>query len=244
MLAQREFRLRYRQSALKTGWAVLTPLVLLGVYGTVLTQSFGVAASCGTYLSSAWTGLVLWTFFATAVAGSATSVLTSSDLVAKIAFPRAAIPLAVTGATLVDLAVGIATLVGLVLVQEVHLTVASVAVLLPLGVLVVWTAAISVVVATLAAFSRDVVHGVGLGLRVGFIFSPVMYEASFVPEQVAWTAQANPVAVAITGARAALLCGGGLPTGLLVGHLIAGAAVLWGALAYTRSIETRIADAM
>ena len=61
----RELRLRYRNSLLEMGWALIRPAVTLAVYGVVLTQCFDVSAACGPYLQSAWLGLVMCDTFHT-----------------------------------------------------------------------------------------------------------------------------------------------------------------------------------
>jgi lipopolysaccharide transport system permease protein len=242
MLAPREFRIRYRQSVLDVGWALLSPIVIAATYGYILTRSFDVSGGCAPYASSAWLGLVLWTFFATSVGTAVTSLIASGDLVTKIYFPREAIPLSMTVATLADLAVGLVTVLPVALVQGVSPGVTTIAVLLPLAVLLVWTAAISILVGVVAAFARDLVHGVHLALRVGFFATPVVYDASLLPPAFAWSADANPIAAAITGAREALLCGEWPSWGLLSLHLLLGILLLVALVAYTRSVEARIAD--
>ncbi len=242
VLAPRELRVRYRQSVLDIAWALISPVAVLVVYGIVLTQSFDVSASCGPYLSSAWSGLVLWTFFATAVGTSAFSLISSANLITKIYFPREALPLSMVAASSVDMAIGLVTVLVLFLVQGVALGPTTVAVVLPLAVAVVWAAAISVFAGVLAAFIRDVPHAVQLFLRVGFFATPVMYDAAFIPPALAWTASVNPLAAAITGFRDATLCGTWPDVGLLLAQLAVGTGVLVLAVMYTRSVESRAAD--
>ena len=89
---------------------------------------------------------------------------------------------------------------------------------------------------------RDFIHAVHLGLRVGFFATPVMYDGSFLPDSLAWTRKVNPVAVAIEQTRAALLCGT-WPDFNCWPFTPRPARSLWsGAVLYTRSVESRIAD--
>jgi ABC-type polysaccharide/polyol phosphate export permease len=91
-------------------------------------------------------------------------------------------------------------------------------------------------------FARDIIHAVGLGLRVGFFATPVMYETGFLPSSLSWTAKLNPIAVAINGVRDALLCGRS-PNLMLVGaHLVAGVAAFVLVVHYIRAIESRVVD--
>lgn len=242
MLVPRELRVRYRQSFLDAAWALVVPIVTLAVYGVVLTQSFGVQSTYGPYLSSAWIGLVLWTFFAMSVGAAVTSLISSADLITKLYFPREVIPLSMVGAALVDLGIGVATWVPLFLIQDVPVSVTWVAALAPILLVIVWSAAVSVIVAAVAAFVRDLVHAVHLLLRVGFFAVPVMYEATFLPPKLQWTAEWNPVAVAITQARVALLAGQWPSWKLLGAHLVGATLVLVAGVLYTSSVESRITD--
>ncbi len=242
VLTPRELRVRYRQSLLDIAWALISPVAILVVYGLVLTQSFDVTSTCGPYLSNAWAGLVIWTFFATGLGTAAYSLISSADLVTKIYFPREALPLSMVGASLADLGIGLVTVLILLPLQGVHLTRSAGWAVLPLLVIVIWTAAASVFVGVLAAFVRDVPHAVQLFLRVGFFLTPVMYDESFLPPALAWTAVVNPVAVAITGFREAMLCGVRPDLGLIFLHLVSGCLLLVVAVLYTRSVERRMTD--
>jgi lipopolysaccharide transport system permease protein len=244
VLGPREIQIRYRTSLLDIVWGLVTPVVVLIVYGLVLTESFDVTGSCSSYLSSAWSGLVVWTFFASSVGGAVTSMLVSNDLVTKVYFPREALPLSVVAASMPELAVGMGILAVLIVVQGVPVGVSAVAVILPLSIIVVWSAALSVLVGVVAAFVRDLVHAVHLALRVGFFASPVMYETSFLPGPLVWTAQVSPVAVAITGVRDTMLCGTLPPLGLSVAHLFAGCVVVALGSLYTASVESRMSDVL
>ena len=242
ILVPRDLRTRYRRSAFDVLWAVISPVVLLLVYGLILTRAFGVTSSCGPYLSSAWVGLVVWTFFATAVGSGVYSLVSASDLLTKVYFPREALPLATVGASFLDLGVGVLTAVVLVLAQGVRPGVTALGVLPALAVLVVWTAVVTVLTATLAVFARDTVHVVQLLLRVGFFATPVMYGADQLPGAFAWSARVNPLAVTIEAVRDSVLCGRWPDGRLLMLHLAAGLVALLGAVLLVRATESRIAD--
>lgn len=242
ILVPRDLRTRYRRSAFDVLWAVITPVVLLVVYGLILTKAFGVTSTCGPYLSSAWIGLVVWTFFATALGGGVYSLISASDLLTKVYFPREALPLATVGASFLDLGVGLVLAAVVVVGQGVRPGITAVASLVPLALVVVWTAAVTVLSATAAVFARDTVHVVNLLLRVGFFATPVMYESSQLPSAFAWSAKVNPLAVAIDGLRASVLCGEWPDWTLLGAHLAAGLVALLLAVLLVRRTESRIAD--
>lgn len=243
-LAPREFRVRYRESYLDLAWALITPLVLLAVYGVILTQAFDADGGCAPYLSAAWVGLVLWTFFSGAVFQASNSLVGSGELVTKIYFPREALPLAEVGVSLVDLALGGATVVIVAGVQGVQPSVTVIAAIPAVVLLVVWTAAVGVLVSALTVFVRDVAHAVNLGLRAGFFATPVMYDASFLPADLRWIVDVNPVAVAIVAVRESVLCGIWPNWGLMAVHGVFGITLLVLALLYVRRYESHMVDVL
>ena len=244
ILALRELKLRYRENVLDIAWALITPVAIMAVYGVVLTQSFDAESQCAPYLSSAWTGLVVWTFFATALGTASWSMLTASDLIGKVYFPREVLPLASVGATLLDLGVGLVTIVAVVLVQQVHLSAVALTALPSLAVLVVWTAALCIFSSAAAVFLRDITQGVQLFLRVGFFATPVMYEPSLLPDALAWTASVNPLAVVIGGLRDPVLCGQQPDWAVLAAQFAVGTTLLALAVLYVRSVESRMTDVL
>ncbi len=241
-MVRRELRVRYRQSFLEMAWSLVTPVVVLAVYGVVLTQFFGVGGDGVPYLSLVWIGMVAWTMFSTAVGTGVHSIVGNADLVSKVYFPREVLPLSVVGASLFDLCIGIAVLVPLLAVQVRSVSVTALAVV-PVGVLLlVWTAAATVLVAVVAVFIRDLVHATRLLLQVGFFATPVMYSASDLPSGFRALHDANPLAVCIDAWRDALLHQQWPDWTLLGLHAVAGALLLAGSVAYTRRVEDRMVD--
>lgn len=245
ILTPRQFKVRYRESVLDLAWAIITPVVFMAVYGVILTQAFEATSECAPYLTSAWTGLVIWTFFAGALGAASLSLINASELIGKVYFPRESVPLAEVGLSLIDLAIGLVTVAGLALVQGVDLVhVTSIAAVPALLVVVVWTAALSVLCAALAVFLRDVAHAVQVFLRAGFFATPVMYEADFLPRSLQWTASVNPVAACIEALRDCLFCAR-WPNWTVIGaQLAAGTALLIGSVLYVRRVEHRMADVL
>lgn len=241
-LVVREVRSRYRTSALDVAWAVINPAVTLLAYGLILTQAFGAKSECGPYVTSAWSGLVLWMFFATSVTAGSASIVSSASLVTKVYFPREALPLAATGSAMLDLGIGLLTVVALIVIGGSGLTLYSPAAVLPVLMLVCWTAALSVFLGAVSVFAHDTLHLVQLVVRVGIFVTPVFYGAEMLPSGLAWLEVVNPVAVSIEAFRSFALCGRAPDWRLLLVHTAASVCALVGSVLYVRSVESRIAD--
>jgi len=240
--ALRVFRTRYRQSALDLLWSVLSPVAVLLIYGFILTAAFDVTGDGIPYLSFAWAGLVVWTFFSTTVQSASVSVTTVADTITKVYFPREVIPLAEVGAGLIDLAIGLVILVALAIAQGITFSITVVAVVPVVLVLAAWTAAVSIFVATISVFLRDLRPAIGLVLRVGFIAMPIMYPVSSLPDGFKWTADVSTITVLAEALRSCMLEGDWPDWGLLLIHGLVAGLLLVGAVAYTRAIEHRMVD--
>lgn len=241
-LVVREIRSRYRTSVLDIVWAIINPAVTLVAYGMIMTQAFGAKAACGPYVTFAWSGLVLWTFFATSLTAGVSAIVSSAPLVTKIYFPREALPVAAVGSASVDLGIGLVTVLLLIYLGGDRLTISSTAAVLPIFVLVCWSSALAILLSALAVFVRDTVHLVHLVVRVGIFVTPVFYSADTLPPGLRWIEIINPAAVAIEAFRASALCGSPSHSSLLIIHSLAGLVLVGGSIMLMRRLEPRIAD--
>lgn len=242
MYAIRQVHLRYRQSALGLAWTLVQPIAVMAIYGFIFTQFFQVGGGDFPYLSMAWTGLTIWGFVQVSIQMGSLSLLNDAYMLSRVWFPREIIPLSPVVAGLVDLAAGVVILIPLVMLQGVGFSIQAVVMPLIFAILLVWVAAISLLTATITIFFRDMTTIVGLGLRLLFIATPVMYEASVVPPQFGWVLAGNPFAVVINNTRNVLLAHVWPNWNLLAFHGTVGLVLLYVGLKYLRSVERRMVD--
>ncbi|MCH9034879.1 MAG: ABC transporter permease [Planctomycetes bacterium] len=115
-LTWRDVRIRYKQSMLGIGWAVLMPLSMMLVFTFVFTRAIDARSVLNVdmpYALFAYTGLVPWTFFSAGLNGCVNSLVANRNLVTKVYFPREVFPLACIGSSLVDFFIASTVLVGL-----------------------------------------------------------------------------------------------------------------------------------
>ncbi|MEJ7639362.1 MAG: ABC transporter permease, partial [Singulisphaera sp.] len=98
----RDVKVRYKQTVLGAAWAILQPVMMMVVFTIFFGRLAGVSSGRLPYPLFAYSGLLPWTFFATAIASAGNSVVGSERLITKIYFPRLAIPFAAVGAAVVD----------------------------------------------------------------------------------------------------------------------------------------------
>jgi ABC-type polysaccharide/polyol phosphate export permease len=239
--ARRELHSRYRQSALTIVWSVIQPIALVIVYGVVFSQILQVEGDGLPYLTFVVAGLAAWRYFQAGLQ-QATCFIDRSDTLSKVYFRREVMPLSGCVAALVDLTIGLAAMVVVGLIQGVTPTYTMVALPIVVAVLLLYTAATAVVVATVTAFIRDLAHALPTVNQILFLGSPVMYPESQIPEHLAFLGTVNPVAVVAESIRDVALRGLWPRWGLIGLHLLIGSCLLLAAILHLRSIEDRIVD--
>src|SRR5271165_3039681 len=109
-LTWRDVQVRYKQTVLGVAWAIIQPLATMLIFTLFFGQLAGMPSEDIPYPLFAFAGLLPWTFFSNALAGSGNSLVGSANLITKVYFPRMIIPGAAVVAGLVDFAIGFAVL--------------------------------------------------------------------------------------------------------------------------------------
>jgi lipopolysaccharide transport system permease protein len=114
-LTWRDVKVRYKQTLLGAAWAILQPAMMMVIFTIFFARMAGVPSGDIPYPLFAYAGLLPWTFFASAISNAGNSVVGSERLVTKIYFPRLAFPFASVGAAVVDFAMALVLLVGMMI---------------------------------------------------------------------------------------------------------------------------------
>src|SRR5262249_16053151 len=105
-LILRDVKVRYKQTVLGVTWVILQPLITTLIFTIFLGQLRKISSDNIPYPLFAYTGLLPWNFFSSAVTNTGGSLVGNANLITKVYFPRMIIPAAAVGARLVDLAIG------------------------------------------------------------------------------------------------------------------------------------------
>jgi len=241
-LAWKDLKLRYKQTLLGAGWALLQPLLTMVVFTVFFGRLGGLPSDGLPYPVFTYAALLPWMLFAHVVSQSSQSLVTHQDLVTKVYFPRLLLVLAPLGVGLVDFAVAFTVLLAMMLWYG--LVPGPAVLALPLFVALASVAAVTVGV-WLAACNvryRDVRYALPFLTNLWLFASPVAYPASLVPERWRWLYGLNPMAGVIEGFRWALLGGTGMPLTLVVASSAATLILLVGGLRYFARLERTFAD--
>ena len=242
-LAQRDVKLRYRQTSLGVLWVILQPLLAAGIFSFVFGKVAKLPAPHGIpYLVFSYAGLLAWNAFNSTLTKSSMCLVGNANLVSKVFFPRLVLPLSTVFSTLIDFAVALVVMVVLMIVNHIapHLGI----LLLPLWLLliVLLSVGLGLYASALMVSYRDIQYV--LPVVTGFLLyaSPVAYAYSAVPARWQAVFALNPLTGLLEAFRWSLLGVGTLNWGM-VGYSTAVTVVvfLFGALAF-KSMERKFAD--
>lgn len=204
-LSAHRVSVRYKQTRLGVVWAVLQPLLMMVIFTAVFSVLARMPSDGLPYALFAYSALLPWTFFSTAVANATNSLVSHTQLITKVYFPREILPATYVIAGLFDFAIGFLVLLGLMWWYHVPLT-ADAWYLLPLlGLLAAWILAVSLVLAAVQVRFRDI--GVALPVLVQALMfaSPVIYPLTAVPSAWRFWYLLNPMAGIVSSFRDVLL---------------------------------------
>ncbi len=241
-LADRDLRLRYRQTVLGVTWVVLQPILGALIFTFVFGVIAGLGDDRGRYFLMSFAGLAGWGLFSGVVTRASGSLVQNSGLISKVWFPRAVIPFSTIPAALVDFAVALVVLVVLMLSSRTAPTAAILLAPLWVAGLVGLAIGLGLIGAALMVSYRDVQHLLPVGLQLLLYASPVGYAALNVPPQYLELYWLNPLAPLLEGLRASLL-GTPLPptNAILYAVAVVLGALFLGATLFRR-LERRFAD--
>jgi lipopolysaccharide transport system permease protein len=205
-LTARQLQVRYAQTVLGVGWAVVRPLVSMLVFTIIFQRVVQVPSDNRPYQAFSLAAVVPWSYFSTVLTGAGDSLTGSSSMLTKVYFPRLALPISAAAAALVDFAIGFALLLVTIAWFGIVPSIWSV-IVIPVLTLAMMLTAIGVgcAVAALDIQYRDVKQLVPFVLQIWMYASPVIYPLSSVPERYKALYQLNPMAPLIGGFRSVLL---------------------------------------
>jgi lipopolysaccharide transport system permease protein len=241
-LVWREVKIRYKQAALGVAWAVMQPLFTVLIF-TLIFGMFARFPSDGLpYPVFALAAVLPWTYFAEALRRGATGLVSDSELVRKIYFPRLIIPVAGVTSPLVDFFFGLVILIGLMFWYG--LVPGWTILLLPfwLAITLCLALAIGFWLGPINVRYRDVMHTLPFVTQVWMFATPIVYPLSMIPAKWQALYSLNPMVGIIEGFRWSLL-GIGHPNLLAIGISfgIIAIALVSGAV-YFRKMERSFAD--
>jgi lipopolysaccharide transport system permease protein len=242
VLTLRDIQVLYKQAALGVAWAIIQPLFAVVIFSVIFGHFAKIPSDGIPYPVFAFAAVLPWTYFAEAVRRGGTGLVSDSELVRKVYFPRLIIPLAGVIAPMLDFLIGFVVLLGVMLwfgvMPSFRLLVAP-----PLLVISALLAlAIGLWLGPINVRFRDVKYTLPFMLQIWMYATPIVYPLSIIPAGWKWVYSLNPMVGVIEGFRWAVF-GKGDPNVVAIGlSLFIIAVMLIGGLIFFKRMERSFAD--
>jgi lipopolysaccharide transport system permease protein len=241
-LVWRDVKVRYKQTFIGASWAIFQPAMTMAIF-TVVFGNFAKIPSDGLpYAVFAYTALLPWTYFSTALSRSGTGLVSNANLITKVYFPRLIVPLASVMAPAVDFLFAFLLLLGLMAWFGIVPTWGILVLPLFFLLAMITALAIGLWLAPLNARYRDVGHTIPFVTQFWMFASPVVYPVSMIPESWRLLYSLNPMVGVIEGFRWALLGKGDTDFSPMLVSVAVVLALLVGGVIFFKRMERTLAD--
>jgi ABC-2 type transport system permease protein/lipopolysaccharide transport system permease protein len=242
-LAERDLRVRYKQTYLGAAWALITPVAMMIVFTLVFHRIANVDTNGAPYPLFSYLGLLAWGYFSGSVTNGGQSLLANNLLLNKVYCPREVFPLYTLVVAAVDMLVASSVLLLLFAITGYAPKATSIWVPLLFLVQLAFTAGVTLLVSSSLVYLRDLRQVVPFALQLGLFVTPVAYSMNFIPAEFrVLYAILNPLAPVIDGYRRAVLYGQAPDWHLLTPAACSAVVVLVAGYAVFKRLETHFAD--
>lgn len=242
-LVERELRAQYKQAMLGLAWAILTPVSLMVVFSLFFSKFANIDTAGVPYPLFTYIGLLPWTFFSTSVTRGGMSLIGNAPLLNKVYCPREIFPLSGVISAGVDTTIAVGVLGLLFVATGFWPKATSIFVPLLLLIQVAFTLGLTLIVAAVVVYFRDLRHAVPLLLQFGLLATPVAYGLDVVPPRLQTLyAVLNPLGPLINGYRRSVLYGQPPAWDILLPAALSSMAVLSAGYVLFKRLETGFAD--
>jgi lipopolysaccharide transport system permease protein len=236
-LVWRDVKVRYKQTLLGAAWAILKPFLSMVIFTVIFAGLARLETDGAPPPVFYYAGLLPWVLFQDGVTKAGNSLVTGSNLITKVYFPRIAIPLAV------DFALAFLILIGLMLYYGVVPTSAMWALPLFLILALITSLGVGLWLSALNVSYRDIGYVTPFLVQAWLYASPVVYSTSIIPEGWARIVYGlNPMAGVVQGFRWGILGGEAPTTSLLALSVGVALFLLLSGILYFRRTERTFAD--
>src|SRR5262245_28844991 len=241
-LSAHRLKVRYKQSLLGPAWAILQPLSLMLIYTIIFSRILRVPSDGTPYALFAFSALLPWTYFATGVSTGTNSLVSHSNLITKVYFPREILPLTYVMAALVDLLLATVVLSTLMVYYDVHVTARAIYAIPVIGILTAFIVGVSLVLSAIQVRYRDIGVALPLVLQIWMFATPVIYPLSVVPASWRGVYLLNPMVGIVESFRRVVLLGAQPELHALAMSAAITAILLPAAFVYFKHVEATVAD--
>jgi len=245
-LIDRDIKVLYKQTVLGFGWAILRPLLSMVIFTVIFGNLAQVDSDGVPYAIFSYVALVPWLYFSTALSASALSLVSNTDMLTKIYFPRLVFPMTPVVSKLVDFVISFAIVFVLMALFRIAPTARIVYIPLLVALMMLTAAGAGLWLSAMSVQYRDVKHAMPFLTQLLMYAAPVVWSAALIEERFGPTGRLlfglYPMVGVIEGFRSALLNTGPMPWDMLAAGTASALVLFVSGLFYFRRMEAFFAD--
>lgn len=241
-LIWRDIKVRYKQTVLGAGWAIIQPFSTMVVFSLFFGKLGNIPSDGIPYPIFSYAALVPWTFFANGLSQSANSLVGNANMIKKIYFPRLTVPIATVLSGGVDFCLAFVVLLGMMLFYGITPTANIVWLPLFLGVALMASLGAGLWLSAMNVQFRDVRYMVPFVVQLWLFITPIAYPSSLLSEPWRTLYGLNPMAGVVEGFRWSLLGTETAPGPITLVSALVSLGLLVSGTFYFRRMEKTFAD--
>lgn len=239
----RDIKVRYKQTVIGVLWVLLQPLITMIVFSIFFGRFAKIPSEGIPYPIFVYAGLLPWTLFAQGLTRSTESLVSDSNLIKKVYFPRLIIPIAATLSALIDFFVSFLLLLMMMIFYGFIPSIAGFISSLGLVLLTfLCSIGIGFWLSSINVLYRDVRYVIPFVIHLGIFITPVIYPISMVPEHYRGLLYLNPMSGIIESFKASLLGYKSLPIAGIGASVAVTVIFLLTGVYFFRRMERKFAD--
>ncbi|HRX00803.1 MAG TPA: ABC transporter permease, partial [Cyclobacteriaceae bacterium] len=198
----RDIKVRYKQTILGAAWAIIVPFMNMVVFSLFFGKLANIPSDGIPYPLWSFAALVPWQFFTSGISTSSSSLVTSSNMIKKIYFPRLILPITAALSGIVDFVLAFLVLILMIVgydvlnVEGFSLNLTTNVLWLPLFLLlaIVTAMGVGLWLSAMNVQFRDVRYVVPFLTQLWLFATPITYPSSLIPEPWRVLYGLNPMA--------------------------------------------------
>jgi lipopolysaccharide transport system permease protein len=242
ILSWRDLKVRYKQTVMGAAWSIIRPVLTTIIFTIIFSRVAKLQAPGSTpYALMVFVGMLPWQFFANSLSEASVSLISNSNLITKVYFPRMIVPASSVITSLVDLAISMGILVVMFVIYHSvpHITI----LLLPFFVVIAFIAAFGagLYITALNVKYRDFRYIIPFIVQFGLYITPIGFSSSVIPGKWRLLYALNPMVGVVDGFRWSILGEPLYVPGFLISIAVS-LLLLWLGIWYFRKTEKSFAD--
>jgi len=194
---------QHRNTYLGYLWWLLDPLIMGFLYYWVRTFLFRLHVDyVGAFLII---GLVSWKWITSVLNKSARSISGKSGVITQVYLPKAIFPISSVLSQMANFLFSIPVIIIFLLVYRLVPDINIIWFPVIVAVQIIFLTAVALIMAYICMFIRDIENLIIYVTRIGFWFSPVIWETDRIPERYQYLIKYNPAATLINSYRDVLM---------------------------------------